>query len=106
MHYGGYSFSVNDERTILTKDEKYQNLIGNRATFTANDMNYIDLLYNYNKDDVGIVNCSCNEFDISGFQIQRRLNGFYKRKDSLFNDRNSHLYMFLCFGFFPVKRVR
>ena len=88
MHYGSYDFSINDERTIITKDEKYQDLIGNRATFTASDMNYVNLLYSYTEDDLD-PGCNCNEIEITGFQLQSWINGYYNVNDSLFNDRNS-----------------
>ena len=88
MHYSSYAFSTNDERTIETKDEKYQNLIGNRATFTASDMNYINILYSYNDEDVDVARC-CNKIDISGFQTQRWSNGYYEINGSIFDDRKS-----------------
>ena len=90
MHYGSYAWSINNERTIETKNEKYQNLIGNRATFTSSDMNYINILYSYSEDDVDPSRCSCSTFDISGFQIQQTTNGLYQRhslNDSLYNHR-------------------
>ena len=87
MHYGSYAFSINNERTIETKNEKYQNLIGNRATFTSSDMNYINILYSYSEDDLDASRCTCNAFDISGFQIQHSTNGHYSINNSLFNQR-------------------
>ena len=88
MHYGSYAFSINNERTIETKNEKYQNLIGNRATFTSSDMNYINILYSYSQDDADASRCSCSTFDISGFQIQQTSNGLYHSiNDSLYNHR-------------------
>ena len=78
MHYGAYYFSINGERTIITKNEKYQNLIGNRATLTAKDMSYVDILYSYSDDDVDFSQCKCENFDLSGFQYHISRNGHYK----------------------------
>ena len=90
MHYGGQYFLNetlnNTELTIKTKDEKYQNLIGNRATFTTSDMNYINILYSHNQDD--IYSCFCNSFDISGLKFMTSRNGLYTFNNSSLNGRN------------------
>ena len=51
MHYSSHGFSVNGEPTIVTHDPQFQDLIGQRASYTADDIDYINLLYSYNEDD-------------------------------------------------------
>ena len=105
MHYGSQSFLNetlnNTELTIETKDKKYQNLIGNRATFTASDMNYINILYSYNQDDIH--SCFCNSFDISGFDTsgyQSSKNGHYVFRNTTLNERkcfNDNSIIYFCY---------
>lgn len=51
MHYSSHGFSVNGEPTIVTHDPQFQDLIGQRASYTADDIDYINLLYSYSEDD-------------------------------------------------------
>ena len=70
MHYDRYAFSNNTKETIVTKNEKYRDLIGNRGTMTPGDINYINILYNYSADDISLSRCTCEELDISGLHTQ------------------------------------
>ena len=80
MHYGTHAFSKNDNRTIETKDEKYQNLLGHRATLTKEDVNYINALYKNVLDD-----CVCQKLKISGLKNQKSKNGVYIKDGVYFN---------------------
>ena len=103
MHYSSHGFSVNGEPTIVTHDPQFQDLIGQRASYTADDIDYINLLYSYNEDDqareiraskffysdVGTLSvhwsldkekldsCTCNTIEIFGMNIQTSRNGLY-----------------------------
>ena len=87
MHYGSYEFSKNGNRTIATNDEQYQNLIGNRAAFTSEDVDFINLLYNYNENEANISSCSCKEIEVSGLEAQSSRNGRYSIVRSVINGR-------------------
>ena len=49
MHYGDYSFSKNGKKTIVTKDLKMQNVIGNRKGFSQLDVIQINRMYKCNE---------------------------------------------------------
>ena len=87
MHYGSHEFSKNTKRTITTNDDQYQNLIGNRATFTAGDVDFINVLYNYDNDQANISSCSCNEIEVSGLENQTSRNGRYLKINGTTNGR-------------------
>ena len=107
MHYYGQAFLNetldNDELTIETKDKKYQNLIGNRATFTASDMNYINILYSHNQDDID--SCFCNSFDISGFKFVTSRNGLYTFDNSSLSERNRFRYEIVGFTYNDILNL-
>ena len=100
MHYSSHGFSVNGEPTIVTHDPQFQDLIGQRASYTADDIDYINLLYSYNEDDQvrdhgqiqlyfdmvtvcrsldkeKLDTCTCNTVEIFGMNIQTSRNGLY-----------------------------
>ena len=87
MHYGSREFSKNSKRTITTIDDQYQNLIGNRATFTAGDVEFINVLYNYDDEQANISSCACNEIEISGLVNQKSRMGRYLRVNGTTNGR-------------------
>ena len=87
MHYGSYEFSNNTKRTVTTNDDQYQNLIGNRATFTAGDVNFINVLYNYDHQQADISSCLCNEIEVSGLENQKSRNGRYRKTNGTTNGR-------------------
>jgi len=87
MHYGSYEFSNNKKRTVTTNDDQYQNLIGNRATFTAGDVDFINVLYNYDSEQVDISSCFCNEIEVSGLENQKSRNGRYQKTNGTTNGR-------------------
>ena len=87
VHYGSHEFSKNTKRTIRTNDDQYQNLIGNRATFTAGDVDFINVLYNYDNDQANISSCSCNEIEVSGLENQTSRNGRYLKINGTTNGR-------------------
>ena len=88
MHYGSYEFSKNGKRSIATIDKNYQDLIGNRAAFTAGDVDFINLLYDYNRNQANVSACVCNEIEVSGLEAQSSRNGRYSIVRSLVNGRN------------------
>ncbi|XP_036357035.1 zinc metalloproteinase nas-13 isoform X2 [Octopus sinensis] len=45
MHYGSYEFSVNGERTIKTKDKRYQDIIGKAKILSFNDVKLVNTMY-------------------------------------------------------------
>ncbi|KAL7645916.1 UNVERIFIED_CONTAM: hypothetical protein RMT77_002813 [Armadillidium vulgare] len=45
VHYGQYDFSINRRPTIITKDRRYQNIIGNVPTLSKNDILKIQRRY-------------------------------------------------------------
>ena len=78
MHYSSHGFSVNGEPTIVTHDPQFQDLIGQRASYTADDIENINLLYAYDENDVDLNTCSCNKIQISGLSSkQAKRNGIY-----------------------------
>ena len=87
MHYGSHEFSNNTKRTITTNDDQYQNLIGNRATFTAGDVDFINVLYNYDSEQADISSCLCNEIEVSGLENQKSRNGRYLKTKGTTNGR-------------------
>ena len=87
MHYGSHEFSNNTKRTIITNDDQYQNLIGNRATFTTGDVDFINVLYNYDSEQADISSCLCNEIEVSGLENQKSRNGRYLKTDGTTNGR-------------------
>ena len=87
MHYGSHEFSNNTKRTITTNDDQYQNLIGNRATFTAGDVDFINILYNYDHEQTDISSCLCNEIEVSGLENQKSRNGLYLKTTGTTNGR-------------------
>ncbi|XP_036357553.1 zinc metalloproteinase nas-4-like [Octopus sinensis] len=46
MHYGSYLFSVNGEMTIVTKDKRYQKIIGKAKILSFNDVKIVNAMYN------------------------------------------------------------
>uniref|UniRef100_A0A0L8FN55 Metalloendopeptidase n=1 Tax=Octopus bimaculoides TaxID=37653 RepID=A0A0L8FN55_OCTBM len=46
MHYGSYEFSVNGERTIETKDKRFQGIIGKAKILSFNDVKLVNAMYN------------------------------------------------------------
>ncbi|GAB1600374.1 zinc metalloproteinase nas-13-like [Argonauta hians] len=45
MHYGAYDFSYNGKKTIITKDKRYQDVIGKAKILSFNDVKYVNLMY-------------------------------------------------------------
>merc|ERR1712141_691857 len=66
MHYSGTGFSINGELTIETLDPFYQNLIGQRASFTIQDTKNIEMIYQYDPNDADKLSCNCESFELSG----------------------------------------
>jgi hypothetical protein len=56
MHYDQYAFSVQPgvKKTIITKNQQYQNQIGNRPGFSDADVKKINTLYKCNGKTSGI----------------------------------------------------
>lgn len=77
MHYSKSGFSNNGENTINTLDPFYQDLIGQRASYTTEDTENIQLLYAYSDPEVDPDNCKCDRFEFSGFDQQGARNGIY-----------------------------
>ncbi|XP_064646447.1 zinc metalloproteinase nas-8-like [Lineus longissimus] len=48
MHYGGRTFSNNGKETIITRDPKYQNVIGQRMGLSFRDIKLANLMYSCN----------------------------------------------------------
>ena len=94
MHYGSYEFSNNTKRTVITNNDQYQNLIGNRATFTAGDVDLINVLYTYDHEQADISSCSCNEIEVSGLENQQSRNGRYRKTNDTTNGRTSFEFVF------------
>ena len=46
MHYGGYAFSKFGKKTIVTKNSKYQSVIGQRDGLSPLDAKLVNLMYN------------------------------------------------------------
>lgn len=46
MHYGAYAFSFNGQRTIQTKNSRYQNIIGKAPGLSFRDIKLANLIYN------------------------------------------------------------
>ena len=91
MHYSSHGFSVNGEPTIVTHDPQFQDLIGQRASYTAEDIENINLLYTYDENDADIENCKCEKLQVSGLSSkQEKRNGIYTRvSDSIVGHRYS-----------------
>merc|ERR1711892_795399 len=85
MHYGGYGFSTNENYTIETIDPFYQELIGQRASYTAEDTENIRRIFDYSPDDADFRNCQCEFIELSGAKYNEQLNGVYTRTDPEFN---------------------
>lgn len=45
MHYHAISFSINGEATIITKDPKYQNIIGQDVGLSRGDIQRLNRMY-------------------------------------------------------------
>ena len=73
---GGFAIDKS-KPTIVTKDEFYQNLIGQRASYTAEDTDNINLLYSYSNSEVDPNNCNCNTLEFRYFDKQDSRNGLY-----------------------------
>ena len=53
MHYEQYSHAIDkDKPTIITKDPKYQTIIGHRAGYTKADNDLLNNLYSYSDSDL------------------------------------------------------
>lgn len=50
-HYGRFTFSFNNQPTIVTKDVSKQGLIGQRNYFSSSDIRKIEMYYNCGKQD-------------------------------------------------------
>ncbi|CAK8685516.1 unnamed protein product [Clavelina lepadiformis] len=58
MHYGDTSFSSNDQPTIITYDDAFQDVIGQRRTFSRGDVTKINRMYKCS--DALRVSYNCN----------------------------------------------
>ena len=93
MHYSKGGFSVNGEPTIVTLDPFYTDLIGQRASYTAEDTENINLLYAYSDAEIDPDNCKCENFEFKGFNKQNSRNGIYQiDKTELVGDRYSFIH--------------
>ena len=88
MHYDKVAYSNGNGNTIVPKDPKYLDLIGQRLTANAQDMAILDKMYEDLDGQTDISQCKCQEFSVSGFSVQWSCNGSYKF-DSISNGKNS-----------------
>ena len=71
--------------TIETIDPFYQELIGQRASYTAEDTENIRRIYEYNEYDADFRNCQCEFLELSGAKYNEQLNGIYNRVEPELN---------------------
>jgi len=78
MHYSSGGFAIDKSKpTIVTKDEFYQNLIGQRASYTKADNDLLNNLYSYSDADTDLASCTCSKIEFSGLTYQNARNGVY-----------------------------
>ena len=90
MHYSSGGFAIDKTKpTIVTKDPFYQNLIGQRASYTKADNDLLNNLYSYSDSDLDLANCGCNKIEMKGLTYQSARNGVYVKdtNGSLSGDR-------------------
>jgi len=61
MHYGQFAFSSNSQKTIITQDSKYQNIIGNAKSLSFADIQLGNIIYSCNAH-CGSVSCPADGF--------------------------------------------
>ena len=81
----GYGFSTNGNYTIETLDPFYQDLIGQRASYTAEDTENIRRIYDYDEAAADFRNCKCEFIELSGAVFNEQLDGIYKRVEPELN---------------------
>ena len=81
MHYTRKSFSSNGKDTITTKDPFYQNLIGQHASYTAEDVQDVEYLYDYDPVNIEKGGCECESFILSGSELHPEQNGIYTKSE-------------------------
>ena len=57
------------------------------TTFTAGDVDFINVLYNYDSEQADISSCLCNEIEVLGLENQKSRNGRYLKTDGTTNGR-------------------
>ena len=90
MHYSSGGFAIDKSKpTIVTKDPFYQNLIGQRASYTKADNDLLNNLYSYSDADTDLASCGCEKIEFSGLTYQSARNGVYVKdaSGSLVGDR-------------------
>ena len=81
MHYTRTSFSSNGKDTITTKDPFYQNLIGQHASYTTEDVQDVEYLYDYDPVNIEKGGCECANFILSGSELHPEQNGIYTKSE-------------------------
>ena len=66
-------------------DPFYQDLIGQRASYTAEDTENIRRIYDYDEDSADFRNCKCEHIELSGAKFNQQLDGVYKRVEPELN---------------------
>ena len=64
-------------------------MIGQRASYTAADIENINLLYSYDDSNIDLDNCNCEKVEISGLSRQTGRNGIYTKEAKIIGDRFS-----------------
>ncbi|XP_020486391.2 meprin A subunit beta [Labrus bergylta] len=66
MHYSKTSFNIGSEPTIVTKNAKFRDVIGQRMGFSASDLTKLNRLYNCTRSSTFVDSCDFEEDNICG----------------------------------------
>ncbi|XP_078488569.1 meprin A subunit alpha-like [Ciona intestinalis] len=110
MHYGDTSFSTNGGKTIITRDPAFQDVIGQRRTFSEGDVTMINRMYpcsdplrksytcNFEEEAIcGYVQDTTDQLDWSKFNVgvsdPKNFNSFVPLVDNTHGKANKGSYM-------------